>query len=104
MSLRSTMSEPTARARNLASFGVSIFGQFQPVATYRSPPDGGGIRGLIQLVILDNIMETIQTRYHLETIPYPYQYFDLIGGTSTGGYVPSLLLLTLGATSNPVLD
>ena len=67
------------------------------VVTYpsRSPPDGGGIRGLIQLIILDNIMETIKSRYTLETTPSPYQYFDLIGGTSTGGYARPFLCSAL---------
>ena len=51
--------------------------------------DGGGIRGAVQLLILDDIMETIRKEYQLEYTPRPYQYFDLIGGTSTGGYVHS---------------
>lgn len=51
--------------------------------------DGGGIRGLVQLIILDNIMETIKSRYNLDATPSPCQYFDLIGGTSTGGYNPT---------------
>ena len=33
-------------------------------------------------------METIKTEHSPEVTPYPYQYFDLIGGTSTGGYAP----------------
>ena len=93
-----TMSAPTTsvpKGLNLASFGMNWF--LAQVVTYQSPPDGGGIRGLIQLIILDNIMETIKSRYNLEMTPSPYEYFDLIGGTSTGGYAPlcPFLCLTL---------
>jgi calcium-independent phospholipase A2-gamma len=48
--------------------------------------DGGGIRGLSSLEILNRIMYRVgrqmnPPRPDLE----PWQYFDLIGGTSTGG-------------------
>jgi patatin-like phospholipase/acyl hydrolase len=43
--------------------------------------DGGGVRGLSALMILRQLMETID----LENPPKPCDYFDMIGGTSTGG-------------------
>ena len=43
--------------------------------------DGGGVRGLSALIILEQLMETINP----ETPPKPCDYFDMIGGTSTGG-------------------
>jgi hypothetical protein len=43
--------------------------------------DGGGIRGLSSLMILDRLMETINP----ESPPKPCKYFHMIGGTSTGG-------------------
>jgi hypothetical protein len=49
-------------------------------------PDGGGIRGLSSLLILEHIMEKIRDIKRLDLIPRPCEYFDLIGGTSTGGY------------------
>jgi patatin-like phospholipase/acyl hydrolase len=45
--------------------------------------DGGGVRGLSALIILEQLMETIDP----ETPPKPCDYFDMIGGTSTGGWV-----------------
>ena len=49
--------------------------------------DGGGIRGLSELLILRQIMERIKFQQKLKEIPLPCDYFDLIGGTSTGGLV-----------------
>lgn len=45
--------------------------------------DGGGVRGLSALIILEQLMETINP----ENPPKPCEYFDMIGGTSTGGWV-----------------
>jgi patatin-like phospholipase/acyl hydrolase len=45
--------------------------------------DGGGVRGLSTLIILEQLMETMDP----ETPPKPCEYFDMIGGTSTGGWV-----------------
>jgi len=47
--------------------------------------DGGGIRGLSTLKILEEIMERIRREEGLQATPLPRDYFDLIGGTSTGG-------------------
>jgi patatin-like phospholipase/acyl hydrolase len=54
-----------------------------------TPLDGGGIRGLSELLILGEIMARIQHDEKLVDMPCPCDYFDLIGGTSTGGYVIS---------------
>ena len=45
--------------------------------------DGGGVRGLSTLQILKQLMDTIDP----ESPPKPCDYFDMIGGTSTGGLV-----------------
>ncbi|KAG8925718.1 hypothetical protein FRC00_003713 [Tulasnella sp. 408] len=47
--------------------------------------DGGGVRGIISLIILEQIMN--------ETAPNakPCEWFDLIGGTSTGGWIAIML-------------
>lgn len=47
--------------------------------------DGCGIRGVSELVILDEIMRRIQFDLHLPYFPRPRDYFHLIGGTTTGG-------------------
>ncbi|KAJ5647193.1 hypothetical protein N7490_003565 [Penicillium lividum] len=43
--------------------------------------DGGGVRGLSSLMLLQHLMETIDPI----NPPKPCDYFDMIGGTSTGG-------------------
>ncbi|OTB15577.1 hypothetical protein K445DRAFT_366768 [Daldinia sp. EC12] len=53
--------------------------------------DGGGIRGICELRVLDEIMKRVQKAQNLATIPRPCDYFDLMGGTSTGGLVAILL-------------
>ncbi len=47
--------------------------------------DGGGVRGLSSLQILKQLMDVIDP----ESPPKPCEYFDMIGGTSTGGFVDS---------------
>ncbi|KAI3574599.1 hypothetical protein IWW34DRAFT_568767, partial [Fusarium oxysporum f. sp. albedinis] len=42
--------------------------------------DGGGVRGLFSLMMLQNLMPTI----NLDSPPKPCDYFDMICGTSTG--------------------
>ena len=54
--------------------------------------DGGGIRGLSGLIVLQEVMQRIQTSENLRQLPRPCEYFDLIGGTSTGGYADHRLL------------
>lgn len=49
--------------------------------------DGGGVRGLSSLMILRRLMETIDP----ESPPRPCEYFDMIGGTSTGGIIAIML-------------
>lgn len=49
--------------------------------------DGGGIRGLSSLYILKQLMEKIDP----EKPPKPCEYFDMIGGTSTGGLIAIML-------------
>jgi len=45
--------------------------------------DGGGVRGLSALMILSQLMEAVNP----DSSPKPCDYFDMIGGTSTGGWV-----------------
>ncbi|CUA75446.1 Nephrocystin-3 [Mus musculus] [Rhizoctonia solani] len=48
--------------------------------------DGGGVRGLSSLIILREIMRRIQAIQGRENI-HPYEHFDVIAGTGTGGSV-----------------
>lgn len=59
--------------------------------------DGGGVRGLCSLLILERIMREIE-RIEIEQDPgsrhrvrIPADYFDLAGGTSTGGLICIML-------------
>jgi hypothetical protein len=86
---------PDSRQRNglrLLSLGayfvLPLSNRRFPIALF-IPSDGGGIRGLAELLILQEIMGRIQHDEKLEEMPRPCAYFDLIGGTSTGGYVTS---------------
>ena len=45
--------------------------------------DGGGVRGLSALMILKELME----KANPDSPPKPCDYFDMIGGTGTGGWV-----------------
>ena len=51
--------------------------------------DGGGVRGLSTLYILKSIFRQLNHERSLTHLPpvKPCEVFDLIGGTSTGGYV-----------------
>lgn len=42
--------------------------------------DGGGVRGLSSLIILEHLMEGINP----DSPPKPCNYFDMIGGINTG--------------------
>lgn len=48
--------------------------------------DGGGVRGLSALMILEQLMEVVNP----DAPPKPCDYFDMIAGTSTGGSVVAL--------------
>ena len=54
--------------------------------------DGGGVKGLAELRILERLFRTIRDErrkkgIQIDELPLPCEYFDIIGGTSTGGYV-----------------
>ncbi len=49
--------------------------------------DGGGVRGLSSLLILQQLMATVDPA----APPKPCDYFDMIGGTSTGGLIAIML-------------
>jgi|SRR5947207_9942379 len=53
--------------------------------------DGGGVRGLSSLYMLSDIMEEIRKKMGETKAPRPCEYFDLIGGTSTGGLIAIML-------------
>jgi len=50
--------------------------------------DGGGVRGLSALVLLQQLMEHVNNERGSQGLQKqePWELFDLMGGTSTGGY------------------
>ncbi|KAK2610776.1 hypothetical protein N8I77_004177 [Diaporthe amygdali] len=68
---------------------MSVSGENEPVNLLAL--DGGGIRGVSELVILDEVMRRMQHKGNLASLPKPCDYFHLFGGTSTGGLVAIML-------------
>ena len=56
--------------------------------------DGGSIRALSQLIILQEFMQRIQMDQKLDEVPLVCEHFEIIGGTGSGAYVPSLTPIT----------
>ena len=60
--------------------------------------DGGGVRGLSSLLIVEKLMREVQRimidkgqATEKDPVPLPCEYFDLICGTSTGGLIAIML-------------
>ncbi|KAL2889223.1 Vegetative incompatibility protein HET-E-1 [Ceratocystis lukuohia] len=53
--------------------------------------DGGGVRGLSSLLVLERIMERIKESEGLLQVPRPCDRFGLIGGIGTGGIIAIML-------------
>ncbi|RYP25003.1 hypothetical protein DL765_000231 [Monosporascus sp. GIB2] len=61
--------------------------------------DGGGVRGLSSLYILQQLMMAVDNR----NPPKPCQFFHMIGGTSTGGII-AIMLGRLEMSVNDCID
>ncbi|PGH23009.1 hypothetical protein AJ80_02924 [Polytolypa hystricis UAMH7299] len=53
--------------------------------------DGGGVRGLSSIIILQHIMRAVNADRSSDDQLEPWQLFDMIGGTSTGGLIAVML-------------
>jgi len=53
--------------------------------------DGGGIKGYTSLLILQRILRIVASVGELSKVPQPWELFDLIVGTSTGGLIAIML-------------
>jgi len=59
--------------------------------------DGGGVRGLSEVLILKYLMARLKhiqektLNIKVDRLPEPWKYFDLICGTSTGGLLAIML-------------
>ncbi|KAJ7077709.1 acyl transferase/acyl hydrolase/lysophospholipase [Mycena epipterygia] len=49
--------------------------------------DGGGAGALSELLILERMMYQMKIEGHLNAIPSPCEYFEVIGGSGTGGII-----------------
>jgi patatin-like phospholipase/acyl hydrolase len=63
--------------------------------------DGGGVKGISSLLILRKIMDRVKEieNRELDSERLPKDYFDLAGGTSTGG-LAVLMLFRLGMSTS----
>ena len=61
--------------------------------------DGGSVRGLSSLMILRRLMAAVDP----DAPPKPCDYFDMIGGTSTGGLI-AIMLGRLRMTVDECID
>ncbi|KAI0894839.1 acyl transferase/acyl hydrolase/lysophospholipase [Annulohypoxylon nitens] len=65
--------------------------------------DGGGVRGICELVTLHEIMLGVQKAKNLTDLPRPCDYFHLMAGTSTGGLI-AILLSRFRMTTQEAID
>ena len=64
--------------------------------------DGGGLRGILSLALLQGIEDTLRQRHGVDAEFRLCHYFDLIAGTSTGAIIAATL--TLGWTVEEVRE
>lgn len=64
--------------------------------------DGGGVRGVASLIVLQEIMKRVQERKGLKQECRPADYFELGAGTSTGGII-GIMLFRLRMTASEAI-
>jgi hypothetical protein len=80
------MAVSTESGRKILSLGKQSTVGVRNISGINNLLDGGGIRGLSSLVILKHVMQRVGAKMSPpKPNIQPYEYFDLIGGTSTGG-------------------
>ena len=82
---------------------MSVDGKLDKAPPYKLLAlDGGGIRGVMTLEILRKIEQTLQTSLGRDDTFVLADYFDYIGGTSTGAIISTFL--SLGWRVSDILD
>ncbi|RSL60440.1 hypothetical protein CEP54_006760 [Fusarium duplospermum] len=64
--------------------------------------DGGGVRGVMALEVLHEVMERVRTKKGLTEPCRPADYFELAAGTSTGGII-GIMLFRLRMTTEDAI-
>ena len=64
--------------------------------------DGGGVKGISSLLILDAVMRELRDLIGQKDLPLPVDYFDLAGGTSTGGLIALMLFRLRMCTTDAI--
>lgn len=74
------------KPRRVLSIGIQKI-IIETIAGLTCTLDGGGIRGLSAIMILRAVMEQVNDERTKRNLPTqePWEYFDMMGGTSTGG-------------------
>lgn len=91
------------RLRNMRCLlSLGTFNRRYDTYLLTSAVDGGSRSVLSQLTILHEISNRIKFDLGLAEYPRLCDYFDMIGGIGTGGYVPHLSLPDGSRTSCPV--
>ncbi|KAG0049552.1 hypothetical protein BGZ83_005591 [Gryganskiella cystojenkinii] len=65
--------------------------------------DGGGVRGIAALIVLDKIMELVKDRMRLTEWPLPADYFEMAAGTSAGG-INAIMFFRLRMTTKEAIE
>jgi len=87
MASAASRDSPKAQAVNAASTPNKSIDQATDSRKCLLSLDGGGVRGLSTLYILKKLMKTLNDYRRDAGLPavQPYDVFDIIAGTSTGG-------------------
>lgn len=65
--------------------------------------DGGGVKGVLSLIVLKEVMKRVQERKGLKEECRPADFFDLAAGTSTGGII-GIMLFRLRMTASEAIE
>ncbi|UKZ72922.1 hypothetical protein TrVFT333_000559 [Trichoderma virens FT-333] len=65
--------------------------------------DGGGVRGVASLIVLQEIMKRVQVKKGLKEECRPADYFEMGAGTSTGGII-GIMLFRLRMTTSEAIE
>ncbi|KAG6875306.1 hypothetical protein C0992_004368, partial [Termitomyces sp. T32_za158] len=83
-----TNADQKQRGSRILSLGMLLWLQ---ITNTQITIDDGGVRGLSELIILQEIMHRLMYMEKTQSLPKPCDYFDIIGGAGTGGVIALML-------------